>query len=423
MIEIILILSLIGLLFAMGFLVREKQSEIKILKTRLEEEREKVAEFEIDKVKLETILVEQTKSFEERLKLVDESKEKLKDLFKMVSQEAIEKMEEKAGKEDLRREKVLSDLVKPMKDSLGKLDEKMSQIEKERKGDKEQISEQMKQMLASEKDLLKETKNLKEALAKPEIRGMWGEMQLRRVIEISGMLNYCDFLEQSVEEGEGGRIRPDMVIKLAGNRSIIVDAKSPFEGFLKAMSTDNPEEKQKQLERHARHLRNHIQMLSKKKYYEGFTETPEFVVLFLPSEVFFSAAMQIDPTLLEYGAKLGVILATPSTLIGLLRSVAYGWKSESMTQNAKAIQSLGKELYKRLLDMSRHLQSMGKSLNSAIDGYNKTIGSYERRVLPSARKFGEMSSTSDDEISVFEPIDNQTRTLAIDDVKDITIDN
>ncbi|MCH9620622.1 MAG: hypothetical protein S4CHLAM20_00220 [Chlamydiia bacterium] len=411
MIESIVILSLMGLIFGAGYLLKEKQKEVKTLKLHLEDAQSKLSGNEVEKAKLETMLQEQTKSFEERLKLVDESKDKLKDLFKMISTEAMEKMEEKAGKEELRRERVLSDLVKPMKESLNKLDDKMGLFEKERKGDKEAFSQQMRQMLESEKDLLKETKNLKDALSKPEIRGLWGEMQLKRVIEISGMLNYCDFIEQSVEEGENGRIRPDMIIKLAGDRTIIVDAKSPFEGFLKAMSTDNVEEKQKQLERHARHLRNHIQMLSKKKYYEGFTQTPEFVVLFLPSEVFFSAAMQVDPTLLEYGAKLGVILATPSTLLGLLRSVAYGWKSESMTENAKAIQTLGKELYKRILDMSRHLSGMGKSLNSAIDGYNKTIGSYERRVLPSARKFGELSASSDDEISVFEPIDNQVRNI------------
>jgi DNA recombination protein RmuC len=294
----------------------------------------------------------------------------------------------------------------------------MSSMEKERKGDKEALSEQMRQVVSSEKDLLKETKNLKDALSKPEIRGMWGEMQLKRVIEVSGMVNNCDFLEQSVGDTEG-RMRPDMVIKLAGDRCIIVDAKAPFEGFLKALSTDCEKEKLKQMERHARHLRTHIQMLSKKKYYEGFTNTPEFVVLFLPSEVFFSAAMQIDPSLMEYGASLGVILSTPTTLIGLLRSVAYGWKSETVAQHAKAIQSLGQELYKRLLDMSKHLSSIGRSLNSAVEGYNKTVGTYERRVLSSARKFQDLGATSGGaEIALLEQIEAQTRN-----VKSLHLDN
>ena len=340
-------------------------------------------------------------------------RQKLEEVFKGISaQMPLRRWKLKAFKEEERRGRVLSDLVKPMKESLTKLDEKMAFIEKERRGDKDALTEQMRQLSQSEQLLLKETKSLKDALSKPEIRGMWGEMQLKRVIEISGMLNYCDFLEQSTQDKESGRIRPDMVIKLAGDRCIIVDAKAPFEGFLKAMSTDSDAEKIKQMERHARHLRNHIQMLAKKKYYEGFTETPEFVVLFLPSEVFFSAAMQVDGSIMEYGASLGVILATPTTLIGLLRSVAYGWKSETMTSHAKAIQSLGCELYKRLLDMSKHLTGLGKSINSAAESYNKTIGSYERRVLSSARKFGELgASTGDNVIPVFEPIDPQIRKV------------
>ncbi|MCH9616915.1 MAG: hypothetical protein SP4CHLAM5_03750 [Chlamydiia bacterium] len=397
----------------MAFLtaIKQKSKQVNELQAELTESKSHLTEMQIDKARLEISLDEQAKSFKERLALIDESKEKLKEVFKGISTEALEKMEEKAYKEEERRGKVLSELVKPMKESLGKLDEKMSTMEKERKGDKEALTEQMRQVVSSEKDLLKETKNLKDALSKPEIRGMWGEMQLKRVIEVSGMVNNCDFLEQSIGETEG-RMRPDMVIKLAGDRCIIVDAKAPFEGFLKALSTDSEAEKLKQMERHARHLRTHIQMLSKKKYYEGFTNTPEFVVLFLPSEVFFSAAMQVDPTLMEYGASLGVILSTPTTLIGLLRSVAYGWKSETVAQHAKAIQSLGQELYKRLLDMSKHLSAIGRSLNSAVEGYNKTVGTYERRVLSSARKFQDLGATSGGaEIALLEQIEAQTRNV------------
>ncbi len=411
MIAIISFITLILVSLAFLTAIKQKSKQVNELQAELTESKSHLTEMQIDKARLEISLDEQAKSFKERLALIDESKEKLKEVFKGISTEALEKMEEKAYKEEERRGKVLSELVKPMKESLGKLDEKMSTMEKERKGDKEALTEQMRQVVSSEKDLLKETKNLKDALSKPEIRGMWGEMQLKRVIEVSGMVNNCDFLEQSIGETEG-RMRPDMVIKLAGDRCIIVDAKAPFEGFLKALSTDSEAEKLKQMERHARHLRTHIQMLSKKKYYEGFTNTPEFVVLFLPSEVFFSAAMQVDPTLMEYGASLGVILSTPTTLIGLLRSVAYGWKSETVAQHAKAIQSLGQELYKRLLDMSKHLSAIGRSLNSAVEGYNKTVGTYERRVLSSARKFQDLGATSGGaEIALLEQIEAQTRNV------------
>lgn len=397
----------------------QKRAKILRFEEELKSREEELKTSQMEAVKLSTQLQEQAKSFEQRLSLVNESKDKLKDVLKSVSFEALEKMEEKAQKEEQRREKALSDLVSPVKNSLGKLDEKMAMMEKERKGDKESLSQQMMQVLASEKDILKETKGLKDALSKPEIRGIWGEMQLKRAVEISGMMNYCDFVEQSSTEKDGSRIRPDMLINLAGHRKIIVDAKAPLEGFLKALSTDSEEERKHQLERHARHLKTHIIQLSKKKYYEGFAETPEFVVLFLPSEVFFSAAMQVDASLMEYGAKSGVILATPTTLIGLLRSVAYGWKSETIAIHAKKIQTLGEELYKRLLDMSKHLHGMGKSLNTAVEGYNKTIGTFERRVLSSARKFDKLGSLSNEsKILSIEPIDVQTRTPDLSHIKE-----
>jgi DNA recombination protein RmuC len=388
--------------------------------------REKLTAAQIENAKLEASINEQNKSFKERIEIINESKEKLEEVFKGISAQALQKMEEKSYVEEERRGRALSDLMKPMKESLLKLDDKMNALEKDRKGDKETLTEQLRRVAESEKDLLKETKGLKDALSKPEIRGMWGEMQLKRTIEVSGMINHCDFLEQSVEETENGRIRPDMIIKLAGNRTIIVDSKAPIEGFLKALSVDSESEKKVELERHARHLKTHIQMLSKKKYYEGVAETPEFVVLFIPSEAFLSSALQMDPTLIEVAARLNVILATPTTLIGLLRSISYGWKTENLTQNARAIQSLGCELYKRLLDMSKHLSAMGKSLSSAVDGYNKTIGTYERRVLSSARKFEELGAASTELIpTTFELIDAELRAPGIQhtiEVNEITID-
>ena len=388
--------------------------------TQKEKIREELTAYQIEKARLETVLEEQNKSFKERLEIITESKEKLEEAFKGISAQALAKMEEKSYKEEERRARIFSDLMKPMKESLSKLDDKMNTLEKDRQGDKEALHHQLKQVAESEKDLLKETKGLKDALSKPEIRGLWGEMQLKRVIEVAGMVNYCDFLEQSVEDTENGRIRPDMIIKLAGERTIIVDSKAPLEGFLKALSLESEVAKKGELERHARHLKSHIQALSKKKYYEGYAQTPEFVVLFLPSEVFLSSALQMDPTLIEMGAKLNVILATPTTLIGLLRSIAYGWKAENLTVHAKAIQNLGCELYKRIFDMSKHLTSMGKSLSAAVDGYNKTIGTYEKRVLSTARKFEGLGSTPTELIpTTFEAIDVEVRTTEEIDSEDI----
>ncbi len=339
-------------------------------------------------------LKSQEELHEEKMKFVLETKEKLSESFKVFSYEAMEKFQKHSDAELQRKEEALLEKLRPVKEGLLKLDEGMRTIEKERKGEKEVFKEQIQSILQSEKDLRDETANLVKALRKPDVRGMWGELQLRRVVELAGMLNYCDFSEQNSMSAEEGRFRPDMIVKLPGDKQVIVDSKAPFEAFLEANQTEDPKEKEEKLKTHARHLRQHVLQLAKKSYWSRFQPSPEFVVLFLPAEVFFQAALQYDPTIVEIGAEQGVIIATPTTLIGLLRAIAHGWKQDLFSKHAQQISDLGHELYKRLGDMGKHFAQVGKSLNTAAEAYNKAMGSYERRVLVSARKFQDFGAAS-----------------------------
>ena len=253
-----------------------------------------------------------------------------------------------------------------------------------------------------------ETGNLVRALRTPAVRGRWGEIQLRKVVEMAGMLNYCDFVEQ--ETADGGRLRPDMVIKLPNGRNVVVDSKAPLQAYLESLEAENDSERKKCLSHHARQIRDHLQKLSAKNYWEQFQPTPEFVVLFLPGETFFSAALAQDPGLIEAGVDQKVLLATPTTLIALLRSVAYGWQQEQLTENAAAISKLGRELYDRLATLTQHFSHMGKGLEKAVDSYNKGMSSLDSRVLVSARKLKELGAGSSREVEVLDLIDKAPRT-------------
>lgn len=291
-------------------------------------------------------------------------------------------------------------------DMMNRFEDHLRLLENERKIDYGAIRQQLCSLLETEHQLKNETSNLVKALRSPIARGRWGEIQLKRVVELAGMLNHCDFYEQEQE----GRFRPDLIVRLPGGRQVIVDSKVPLEAYLEAIAATDEDIKKAKLKDHARQVRAHVAAMSKKSYWEHFSPTPEFVILFLPSETVFGAALEYDPTLIEVGADQGVILATPTTLIALLRAVAYGWKQESLSRHAEQVSELGHELYKRIIDMSDHWMRMGRSLASSVDAYNKATGSLETRVLVTARKFKEMGAASSSlEIEEMEMIEKTPR--------------
>jgi DNA recombination protein RmuC len=404
MLQIALALGLLGALL-LYLLERMKKKEALLL---LGEEKRKSGLIPQLEQQLTALQIKQS-GLEEKNLFLKQANESLSQTFKALSLEALEKNShsfltlanatlekfQQAARGDLeKRQQSITEMVTPMKESLQKLDLGLRQLEKERKGEQQLLQEQLRSLVETEKQLRHETASLVKALRSPIARGRWGEIQLKRVVELAGMVSHCDFTEQSSLDGEEGKLRPDLIVHLPGGRQVIVDAKAPLEAYLEAINTQDDAVRELKLKDHARHVRQHVLSLSKKAYWERFQPTPEFVVLFLPAETFFSAALEFDPSLIEVGVEEGVILATPTTLIALLRAVAYGWKQESLSQHAQQLETLGQELYKRMVDMCGHFTKMGRSLGGAVDSYNKAMGSLESRVLVSARKFKEFGATS-----------------------------
>src|SRR6478736_3039346 len=272
--------------------------------------------------------------------------------------------------------------------------------------------------------LRQETASLVKALRQPAARGRWGEIQLRRVCEMAGMLDHCDFIEQPSESTAEGRLRPDVIVRLPGGQQIIIDAKVPLTAYLDAAETQDDIVREAQLARHVQQVRTHMTQLGRKAYWETFDPTPEFVVMFLPGESFFSAALQQDPALIEFGVNEKVILATPTTLIALLRAVAYGWRQEALALNAAEISALGKELYERISTLADHWHTVGRRLGSAVEAYNKSVGTLESRVLSSARKFRDLKAVADErEMEDQEQIEHQVRLLTASELNVTPIDS
>lgn len=395
------------------------------LEEALDVVREEQADLQAALAEARTALEHERRNHAEKLTLLDQAQARLADAFKALSADALsannrefltlaqaqfDKFGEVAKGDLEKRGAAIDALVKPISEHLAKFGEAVQGIEQARVGAYVELKTQVAHLMESQGQLRAETGNLVKALRSPATRGRWGEIQLKRVVEMAGMLDHCDFHEQaSVNNADGNRLRPDLIVRLPGGKSIVVDAKAPLEAFLDATHAHDDEARVAQLTRHARHIRDHMKALGEKRYWAQFDPAPEFVVLFLPGENFFSAALEQDPGLIEAGIDQSVIPATPTTLIALLRAVSYGWRQEALARNAQSISQLGRELHERLATMADHMAKVGKGLGGAVNSYNAAIASLESRVMVTARRFKDLKATAGNDLPELAQLDQVPR--------------
>lgn len=380
--------------------------------------------FRVRAVRLEAEVLAERRRAETDRKLLEEAGARFREAFQALAGEALRQnnqafldlaraalgeFQQAAVGQLEAREQAVAQLVRPVAEALGAVQQQIQAVEKDRVGAYAALLEQVAGLQRAQEQLEQETGRLVQALRAPAVRGRWGEIQLRRVVELAGMVEHCDFVEQETIPGPEGRLRPDLVVKLPAGKIVVVDAKAPLAGYLEAVQAARELEREEAYRDHARQVRAHLDRLSSKAYWEQFEATPEFVVMFLPGENFFSAALQYDPGLIEYGVAQRVILATPTTLIALLRAVAYGWRQEKLAEHARVIADLGRELYERLGVWVEHLGRVGKNLDEAVEAYNKAVGSLEARVLVSARRFVELGVTAERELGEVPLVEREVR--------------
>jgi DNA recombination protein RmuC len=383
-----------------------------------------VAEVQAELAATRATLARERAAAEERQAAWEDTRRQLSGEFAQLSAQALErnnaqfleladarlKETQQAARGDLeRRQQAIEQLLSPLRDQLGKYEQGLRALELERQRAYTGLCEQVRHLSESQDRLQAETRNLVTALRAPATRGRWGEMQLRRVVEMAGMVEHCDFDEQITAVAAEGRLRPDMVVRLPAGRCVVVDAKVPFQAFVDAIEATDEQARQAHLVSHARQLRAHVDALAKKEYWQQFAQSPEFVVAFVPGDPLLAAAFEHDPTLLEHAMASHVVLATPTNLIALLRTVAAGWQQEAVAENAQRVQQIGRDLYKRLCAFGDHLAKAGRGLAGAVDAYNKAVGSLERSVLPQARRFQELGVVSDRELAELEQVDTTPR--------------
>lgn len=384
---------------------RRLQQELAVLELRVKDQdalqRERDAAFEAATGRL-------TAAFSE---LANRSLRDNSDHFLKLAEQNLGAHQEKAKRELSEREQAVENLVKPIRDALQQSQQQIAELEKARAEAYGGIRQQLESMKLNQASLAEETKNLVNALRRPQVRGRWGEITLRRLVELAGMVEHCDFHEQVSNTGDEKLIRPDMIVRMPDKRELVVDVKTPLDAYLEAMEAKDDAQQKACLERHARNLREHIRKLASKTYWDQFAQSPDFVILFIPGDQFLSAALNEDPELIESALSQQIILATPTSFVALLKAVAYGWRQVALAKNAEEVQRLARALYNRLTVFTSHMNRVGRQLASSVEHYNRAVGSLERSVLPGARKFVELGMRPKKELEQLEPLESLPRTM------------